>query len=189
MTEGTDSTTPSSAALAARPAPLVAASTAPAAKTPGPAAPPSTPPDPEVAAPRRRTFTAECKRRVLAEVDACSEPGDIGALLCRHGLYSSHLTEWRRQREEGVLSGLAPKKRGRKPVAKNPLAEEVARLERENRKLLARAERAERLLELPKKVAELFGEPLPLSAERMSAPEGAPEEAPEPRRPRRGRRR
>lgn len=115
----------------------------------------------EVAAPRRRTFSAEFKRQVLAEVEACTELGEVGALLRRHGLYSSHLTEWRRQREEGTLAGLAPRKRGRKAQERNPLTVEVARLQGENRKLLARAERAERLVELQKKVAELLGDPLP----------------------------
>lgn len=115
----------------------------------------------EVVGPRRRTFTAEFKREVLTQADACTEPGAVGALLRRHGLYSSHLTEWRRLRDDGALSGLAPKKRGRKASARNPLAEENARLQRENQKLLARAERTERLLELQKKVAELFGETLP----------------------------
>ncbi len=126
----------------------------------GSAPPPA--PGPEVTElPARRTFTAEFKERVLKEADACTEAGGIGALLRRHGLYSSHLTSWRRQREEGSLAGLAPKQRGRKATPKNPLSEEVARLERENKRLLARAERAERLVELQKKVAELLGDPLP----------------------------
>jgi transposase-like protein len=131
----------------------------------------------EVAAPRRRSFTAEFKRQVLAEVDACREAGEIGAVLRRHGLYSSHLAEWRRARDEGALSGLAPKKRGRKAAARNPLAEENAKLQRENQKLLARAERAERLLELQKKVAELFGEPLPPPPPELMPPPEEPEPA------------
>jgi len=82
-------------------------------------------PDPEVpASAKRRAFTAEFKRRLLAEADACG-PGDLGALLHRHGLYSSHLTTWRRARERGELAGLTPRKRGRKATAKNPLADEV----------------------------------------------------------------
>ncbi|MBI4617690.1 MAG: hypothetical protein HY720_29025 [Planctomycetes bacterium] len=119
-------------------------------------------PDPEVP-PRavRRTFTAEYKGRVLEEADACTEPGEIGALLRRHGLYSSHLTSWRQKRADGVLAGLAPRRRGRKGRPKNPLVEEVARLERENKKLLAHADRAERLVELQERVAELLGDPLP----------------------------
>jgi transposase-like protein len=154
-------------------APPVAASTSPAAKTPAPPVPGA--PDPEVAPPRRRSFTAEFKRQVLAEADACTEPGEIGALLRRHGLYSSHLTEWRRQRDEGALSGLAPKKRGRKAAAKNPLAAEVARLERELAKANARAKRAEGLVELQKKLAALLGEEIPSEEELLEAQrEGLP---------------
>ena len=123
----------------------------------------------EVAAPLRRSFTAEFKRKVLAEADACTEPGEVGALLRRHGLYSSHLTEWRRARDEGALSGLAPRKRGRKGRPENPLAAEVARLERENKKLLARAERAEGLVAVQKKLAELLGEELPSEEELFEA--------------------
>lgn len=137
---------------------VVAVAPAPSARTAGP---PVAQPSEEVAGARRRTFTAEFKREVLAQADACIESGAVGALLRRHGLYSSHLTEWRRLRHEGALSGLAPKKRGRKAMTRNPLAEENAKLRRENQKLLARAERTERLLELQKKVAELFGETLP----------------------------
>src|SRR5688572_30829995 len=134
--------------------------------------------------PARRTFTAEFKRQVLAEVDAATEPGEVGAVLRRHGLYSSHLVDWRRARDKGALAGLTPRKRGRKPAAVNPLAAENARLERENRKLLARAERAERLLELQKKMAELLGETLPPPPPELTPP---PEE-PEPPRARRRRR-
>ena len=120
-------------------------------------------PDPEVVeGPARRRFTAEFKRRVLAEADACAgEPGGIGALLRRHGLYSSHLVTWRHQRDAGELAGLTPKKRGRKPAPKNPLADRVARLERDLARATARAERAERLVELQKKLAELMGDTLP----------------------------
>ena len=157
------------------------AALAPAAKAPGP---PVAQPSEEVAGPRRRTFTAEFKREVLAEADACTESGAVGALLRRHGLYSSHLTEWRRLREEGALSGLAPKKRGRRASLKNPLTEENAKLQRENQRLLARAERAERLLDLQKKVAELFGETLPPPPpELLPPPEGrAPRTRPRRRR-------
>lgn len=132
-------------------------------------------PDPEVpASGKRRTFTTEFKRQVLAETDACG-PGQIGAVLRRHGLYSSHLATWRHQRETGELAGLAPRKRGRKPTPKNPLAEEVARLQRELRRMTARAERAEGLVEVQKKLAALLGEELPpeeelLAAERKGLP-------------------
>ena len=138
-------------------------------------------PNPEVPSlPRRRQFDAEFKRRALAEADA-AEPGELGAVLRRYGLYSSHLTTWRRQRDEGALTGLTPRKRGRKAPASNPLAAEVARLTRENQKLLARAERTERLLELQKKVAELFGETLPPVPPELMPPPDEPEPPTRPR--------
>ena len=110
-----------------------------------------------VAKATRRRFTAEYKRRILREADACTEPGSIGALLRREGLYSSHLTKWRAQRARGELAGLAPKKRGPTPKPQNPLAAKVAALERAVRREKARADRAEALVELQKKVAELLG--------------------------------
>ena len=113
-----------------------------------------------VAKASRRQFTAEYKRQILREADACTEPGAIGALLRREGLYSSHLTTWRAQRERGELAGLTPKKRGPAPKPKNPLVSKVAALERAVSRLTARAERAEALVELQKKVAELLGTPL-----------------------------
>jgi transposase len=83
-------------------------------------------PDPEVVPQaKRRRFNAEYKVRILEEADACSEPGEIGALLRREGLYSSHLTTWRRQREQGHLEGLSPKKRGRKPSVDGALVNEL----------------------------------------------------------------
>jgi transposase-like protein len=105
----------------------------------------------------RRRFTAEYKLRILREAEACTEPGAIGALLRREGLYSSNLTTWRAQRRTGELGGLAPKKRGPVPKAKNPLAAKVAALEREVTRYKARAERAEALVDLQKKVAEFLG--------------------------------
>ena len=113
------------------------------------------------AKPRRRRFTAEYKRKVLAEAAACTKQGEVGALLRREGLYSSNLVDWRRSQERGALAGLAPKKRG--PAAKevNPLARKVAELERENAKLQRRAERAEALVEVQRKVSELLGIQLP----------------------------
>lgn len=122
-----------------------------AAVASNPAAASLAPVDSEVVLARRRRFTADFKRQVLADADACTEPGQLGALLRRHGLYSSHLTDWRRQRDQGTLAALEPKKRGRKATARHPLAAEVARLEQENKRLQARAERAERLVELQKK--------------------------------------
>ncbi len=114
-----------------------------------------------VAKASRRRFTAEYKRKILREVDACTAPGAIGALLRREGLYSSHLTTWRAQRERGELAGLTPKKRGPAPKPTNPLAAKVAALEREVARYKVRTERAEALVELQKKVAELLGTPLP----------------------------
>ena len=114
-----------------------------------------------VAKASRRRFTAEYKRKILREADACTELGTIGALLRREGLYSSNLTTWRAQRERGELAGLTPKKRGPAPKPKNPLAAKVAALERAVTREKARADRAEALAALQKKVAELLGTPLP----------------------------
>ena len=105
----------------------------------------------------RRKFSAEYKLEVLREADACTKPGEVGALLRREGLYTSHLSTWRKQRRQGELGGLAPKKRGPLPNEKNPLAAKVAALEKETVRLKARAERAEALVELPKKVSEILG--------------------------------
>ncbi len=81
-----------------------------------------------VAKATRRRFTAEYKLRVLREAEACTEPGAIGALLRREGLYSSNLTTWRAQRERGELLGLTPKKRGPAPKAKMPANTDITRL-------------------------------------------------------------
>lgn len=114
-------------------------------------------PDPEVVSEtKRRRFTAEYKQRILEEVDQGQEAGAIGAILRREGLYSSHLTTWRRQRIQGQLQGLGPKKRGRKP---DPQAAELARLQRENERLKARLHQAEMIIEVQKKVSQLLGLP------------------------------
>jgi len=127
----------------------------------GAAAPPAGPADPEVPArPRRRTYTAEYKQKILEQADACKELGQLGALLRREGLYHSNLITWRRQREEGTLKGLSPKKRGRKAKPPNPLASRVSELERENRKLKKRLKKAETIIEIQKKTSELLGIPL-----------------------------
>lgn len=115
---------------------------------------------------RRRQFTAEYKRRVLAEADACTKAGEIGALLRREGLYSSHLVEWRRSRDRGALAGLAPKKRGPGTKVPHPLERKVVELERQIKRLTWRAERAEGLVEVQKKVAELLGIQLDENGER-----------------------
>ena len=96
----------------------------------------SRPPTEVTAKAKRRRFTAEYKRKILQEADACDR-GELGALLRREGLYSSHLVEWRRARENGELTGLAPRKRGPKAKATDPLAEKLAKVERENARLKA----------------------------------------------------
>jgi len=119
---------------------------------------PLSPSEVEVTAkPTRRRYTAEYKLRILREADACTGDGEVGALLRREGLYSSNLTVWRKQRERREIEGLSQKKRGPLPREKNPLAVKVATLERENRRLRARSERAEGLVELQKKVSEILG--------------------------------
>ena len=113
--------------------------------------------------PKRRAFTAEYKLRVVREADAAlasGVEGAVGELLRREGLYSSHLTSWRRERDAGELAGLTPRKRGRKS-RKNPLADEVARLERENAKLKHELFKANAVISVQKKVASLLGETLP----------------------------
>jgi transposase-like protein len=111
------------------------------------------------AKPRRRTYTAEYKRRILKEADACTTPGAIGALLRREGLYSSHLVVWRRARSRGELAALTPKKRGRKPVPVDPRDRKIAELERQLTEMTGRAERAEALVEAQKNLAVLLGRP------------------------------
>lgn len=120
-----------------------------------------TPPDPEVPAGRvRRRFTIAYKLEVLRKADACVQPGELGALLRREGLYSSHLVTWRRQRAQG----LTPKTRGRKPTAGDPrvktLEREKATLATDNRRLARRLRQAETIIAVPKKVSELLGIPL-----------------------------
>jgi transposase len=110
-----------------------------------------------VAKAERRRFTAQYKQKVLREADDCKQPGEIGGLLRREGLYWSNLANWRKQRERGELAGLSTKKGGPKWREKNPLAERVRELERDNTRLKRRAERAEGIVELQKKVSEIFG--------------------------------
>ena len=117
-----------------------------------------------MAKPVRWRFTAEYKLGVLRQADACSRRGELGAVLRREGLYSSHLTQWRKQRERGEFGGLS-RKRGPSPKQRNPLADKVRVLERENARLQRRAERAEGLVELQKKVSEILGIELKQSAE------------------------
>jgi hypothetical protein len=117
-------------------------------------------PDPEVSdRPRRRTFTAEYKLSVLSELDGCTEPGEAGAVLRREGLYSSHISEWRKKRAAGELQGLAPRKRGRR--SRNPLAAENARLERETARLQEELRKARLIIDVQKKLSEILNIPLP----------------------------
>ena len=112
-------------------------------------------PDPEVAPKaQRRQYTAEYKRRILQEYEACTKLGEKGALLRREGLYSSNITNWRRQRERGELAGLASKKPGPKS---DPQAEEMARLKREIAGLRQRLKQAELIIEVQKKVSQILG--------------------------------
>ena len=108
-----------------------------------------------VAKAKRRQYTAEYKLRILREVDACQGYGEIGALLRREGVYSSSLTNWRRQRERGELDGLSPQKRGPKL---DPQAVELVRLKREVERLRERLRKAEMIIDVQKKVAQMLGE-------------------------------
>jgi transposase len=113
---------------------------------------PAVPQTEVVARPKRRTFSAAYKRSILEEADRCTQPGEIGALLRREGLYSSNLTTWRRQRERGELDGA---KRGRKPASDE--AKELKRLQRENQRLKQKLEQAETIIEVQKKLSQLLG--------------------------------
>ncbi|MEO8084161.1 MAG: transposase [Ardenticatenales bacterium] len=108
-----------------------------------------------LARPRRRTFSAEYKLRILREVDACDVVGSVGALLRREGLYSSHLSDWRRQCDAGQLAALAPRKRGLKA---RPDAQRVIVLERENARLRLQLEQAETIIEVQTNLAGLLGQ-------------------------------
>ena len=118
----------------------------------------ATDPDPEVPAKaQRRRFPAEYRLRILTQADACKKPGELGALLRREGLYSSLLTNWRRQREQGAWQDMRGRRRGPKPRPGDP---RVKQLEAENRRLQRKLQRAETIITLQKKVAEILGIPL-----------------------------
>jgi transposase len=112
------------------------------------------------ARPRRRTFTARDKLRILAATDQAAGTGDIGAILRREGVYSSTLCDWRRQRDAGAFDALTPAKRGPKTVASNPLAAEVALLQKNNADLTRRLARADAIIVVQKKLADLLGIPM-----------------------------
>jgi transposase-like protein len=119
-------------------------------------------PDPEVVAkPKRRTYTAEYKQRILEEAEiAAATRGGLGALLRREGLYSSLLTYWRRERASGILEALTPQKRGPKSK-RNPQEEEVQKLRRQNARLTEDLRKAHIIIDVQKKVAALLGNPIP----------------------------
>ena len=117
--------------------------------------------DPEVdSKATRRRFSAKYKRHILKEADEC-EAGGIASLMRREGLYSSHLNTWRKQRETGEIAGLEPRKRGKKPVPRNPLAGDVHRLTRENQHLQKRLKQAETIIDVQKKLCDLLGLTVP----------------------------
>ena len=115
-------------------------------------------PDPEVVAkPTRRQFTAEYRLRIVEEAERCTRPGEVGRLLRREGLYSSHLTAWRKARRNGSLQGLRPKKRGAKPGESNALSSKVRQLEAKVVRLEKELATAHTILEVQGKVAGLLG--------------------------------
>ncbi len=115
-------------------------------------------PDPEVPATvQRRRFPAAYRLRILKQADACKKPGEVGALLRREGLYSSLLTNWRRQRDTGALREMRERRRGPTPRSVDP---RMKQLEAENRRLQRKLQRAETIITLQKKVAEILGIPL-----------------------------
>jgi transposase-like protein len=153
----TSKTSTSSAALAASERSGEAGNAAGAAPTA------SRPPIPDaevIARPRRRSFTAEYKRSILDQADAAQDSGAIGALLRREGLYSSHLTTWKRQRQKGELDALTPRKRGPKVVV-SPLVKQNRQLQAAIARLTKKLQNAELIIEVQKKVATLLGNPIP----------------------------
>ena len=114
--------------------------------------------DPEVVpVAQRRRFTVEEKLRILEEAEACTEPGEVGALLRREGIYSSYLSKWREARDRGRLSEPNDQKRGPKPSSEAGLRREMARLQRENERLQARLDQVEAIIEVQKKISDLLG--------------------------------
>ena len=117
--------------------------------------------NPEVVAKAtRRRFAVDYKLKILDQADQCRDTGQLGALLRREGLYHSNLQLWRRQREQGILSGLTPRKRGRKPNPQSQLVEEIEQLKRQNQRLSQRLGQAEIIIEFQKKLSEALGIPL-----------------------------
>jgi len=116
------------------------------------------PPDPEILEKAtRRRFSAKYKMRILAEIDACTEKGQVGRILRREGLYSSNVTKWRKQYGSGALAGLEPRKRGRKAHPVNPMAKKLAAAEREVEQLKKKLRKAETIIDFQKKLSEMLG--------------------------------
>lgn len=125
-------------------------------------------PDPEIRPKAVRTqWSARERLRILEAADACP-PGEIGALLCREGIYSSHLSRWRRQRAQGELAGLAPKRRAEPSPTTRAQAAELARLTRENLRLQAKLAQAEVIIDVPRKACNAVGDHSAGSAERRA---------------------
>jgi transposase-like protein len=117
-------------------------------------------PDPEVSAlPKRRQFSATYKRRIVRAAEGCTAPGEVGTLLRREGLYSSHLTMWRRELRAAEESALGAKPRGPKPSARKAESRRVEALERDVARLRRKLERAEQIIEAQKKLCEALGLP------------------------------
>ncbi len=115
-------------------------------------------PTPEVQEkPERRRFTAEYKMRIIKEANGCTDKGQVGELLRREGLYASHLSNWRRLREQGSLASLKEKKRGRKRKPNAAATQQLKRLQGENRRLTERLRQAETIIDVQKKVCEMLG--------------------------------
>ena len=153
----TSKTRTSSAALAASERRGEAAN---AAGAPAPRPQPAVPDSEVVARPRRRSFTAEYRRSILDQADAAQDIGAVGVLLRREGLYSSHLTTWRRQRKQGGIDALTPKKRGPKVVV-SPLVKQNREQQAIIARLTKKLKNAELIIEVQKKVAALLGNPIP----------------------------
>src|SRR5690625_4001895 len=118
--------------------------------------------------PERRRFTAEYKQKILREAEACTKPGEIGALMRREGLHSSYLSSWRRASERAELKALAPKARGPKRAVVDPRDRKITELEREKARLEARLEQSEAVIWLQKRGSHLLGLVLPENSAKLS---------------------